>query len=639
MKFVVYSNSPTARSGYGVQTALLVDQLCRDGHQVAVVANWPVQQGVHPWTTPSGHTIPVYPVGQTRDHLHSRILHFFDGNPRAGWVITLMDVWGILNPFLRDFNVVAWTPIDHHPVQPAVVGWLEHNNVLPVAMSQHGQAELLREGFAARYAPLALDTAVYRPTFKSSTTDTTARELFHLPADAFVVGMVAMNKDPQDRKGFNEAFRGFSLFQRQHPNAVLFVHSDPHGLGINLRELAKSCGIHPTSIVFTDDDAYDLGLPASYMAAAYTAMDVLLAPSAGEGFCVPLIEAQACGTPVICSDFTAQSELVGNGWLLDGQPVWDQSNQSNYFRCHIADVAAKLEAAYTADLPAMSAGCIAHAARYDISRVYAEFWQPLIRSLEPPAVEKPRMERVAVLVPVLNRPDNVKPLVESFREHNDGTATLYFITDPDDRAEREAIAQHCQWERDCVEVLQSDRGSSFACKVNSGVQQSLVHEGVHREDWVFVCGDDVEFTPGWLDAARALSTRFDVIGTNDSEPGRVRNPAVANGSHADHFFVRRSYIDELGACLDGPGVLAPEAYFHWFTDKEIIQLAKARGVFTPCLESRVIHHHPGFDGDEQARQADPTYMKAVEFSEMDQITFTKRARLIDQHKTIAGGIW
>jgi hypothetical protein len=95
----------------------------------------------------------------------------------------------------------------------------------------------------------------------------------------------------------------------------------------------------------------------------------------------------------------------------------------------------------------------------------------------------------------------------------------------------------------------------------------------------------------------------------------------------------------VGASLEGPGILCPEAYFHFFTDKEMIQLAKARGVFTPCLRSVVIHHHPGYDGREDLREKDATYMKAVEFSEMDQTSFRRRAGLIDQHRTVKKDIW
>jgi len=151
-------------------------------------------------------------------------------------------------------------------------------------------------------------------------------------------------------------------------------------------------------------------------------------------------------------------------------------------------------------------------------------------------------------------------------------------------------------------------------------------------DWVFVVGDDCEFTPGWIEAARLLSDRYDVIGTNDSEEGRTRNPAVAKGAHADHFFVRRSYIDDEGSSLDGPGILAPEGYRHWYTDREIVELAKARGVFAPCLDSRVIHHHPGYDGDETARESDPVYMAAVGSSDADHKLWMQRAPIVAGHR-------
>ena len=156
---------------------------------------------------------------------------------------------------------------------------------------------------------------------------------------------------------------------------------------------------------------------------------------------------------------------------------------------------------------------------------------------------------------------------------------------------------------------------------------------------MFLCGDDVEFTTGWIQAARAVSDRYDVIGTNDPEKGRIRNPKVAAGKHADHFFVRRSYVEEEGSTLEGPGILLFEGYYHFFGDVELIQLAKARGVFTPCLDSVVIHHHPGYDGREDLRNQDAAYMKAVEFSEMDQTAFRRRAHLIDQHRVVKKDIW
>jgi len=208
---------------------------------------------------------------------------------------------------------------------------------------------------------------------------------------------------------------------------------------------------------------------------------------------------------------------------------------------------------------------------------------------------KPALDRVDVIVPAL-RPRNVSRLFESFDATNDGTADL-------------------------IVVERGDPTRTFAENVNVGV-------GLSTADWVLVVGDDVEFTPGWLDAIRDLSDRFDVIGTNDSEPGRVRNPDVAAGRHADHFAVRRSYIDEEGASLEGAGILMPEVYGHWYVDKEVIELAKVRGVYGHAHECRIIHHHPGYDGREDLREADPVYMRAVGSSEKDRKTFMSRIPII-----------
>ena len=39
-------------------------------------------------------------------------------------------------------------------------------------------------------------------------------------------------------------------------------------------------------------------------------------PSLGEGFCLPILEAQSQGCPVICGDVSAMPEIAGDGALL-----------------------------------------------------------------------------------------------------------------------------------------------------------------------------------------------------------------------------------------------------------------------------------------------------------------------------------
>jgi glycosyltransferase involved in cell wall biosynthesis len=57
----------------------------------------------------------------------------------------------------------------------------------------------------------------------------------------------------------------------------------------------------------------DGGLDDVELAAAYGAARWLLAPSLEEGFDLPIVEALACGTPVIASDIPAHRDLAGAG--------------------------------------------------------------------------------------------------------------------------------------------------------------------------------------------------------------------------------------------------------------------------------------------------------------------------------------
>jgi glycosyltransferase involved in cell wall biosynthesis len=59
------------------------------------------------------------------------------------------------------------------------------------------------------------------------------------------------------------------------------------------------------------EDIPDCDLPLFYNAA-----DVYVSPSHMEGFGFPLLEAMACGTPVICSDAASLPEVAGDAALL-----------------------------------------------------------------------------------------------------------------------------------------------------------------------------------------------------------------------------------------------------------------------------------------------------------------------------------
>jgi hypothetical protein len=217
------------------------------------------------------------------------------------------------------------------------------------------------------------------------------------------------------------------------------------------------------------------------------------------------------------------------------------------------------------------------------------------------------MSELVVLVPVLDRPKNVAPLVKSFAASG-APGRLLFIADADDRAERAAIASAG------AEVLVSHANvRTWPRKVNMGYRST-------SEPWMLLCGDDVRFHPGWFQATAGLRAQgFGVIGTND-----LGNARVLRGEHSTHTLVSRAYADDFGT-IDSPGEVVHEGYRHCFTDDELIRTAKARGVWSPCLTSIVEHAHPFW----KKAPMDPVYALGQESFPRDAALFQRRAERID----------
>ncbi|MCG2686139.1 glycosyltransferase family 4 protein, partial [Candidatus Parcubacteria bacterium] len=71
-----------------------------------------------------------------------------------------------------------------------------------------------------------------------------------------------------------------------------------------------------TEYKVTSDVVYFQNVSEAELPMIYTAADVLVMPSFDEGFGFPIIEAQACGTPVITSNCSSMPEVAGGAAIL-----------------------------------------------------------------------------------------------------------------------------------------------------------------------------------------------------------------------------------------------------------------------------------------------------------------------------------
>jgi glycosyltransferase involved in cell wall biosynthesis len=179
------------------------------------------------------------------------------------------------------------------------------------------------------------------------------------------------------------------MFAQKHDDVVLYLHTDQMGAlgGIRLLQLLQSCGVPEEKFKFVDPYVYRNGIDQQTLATIYTAMDVLLATSYGEGFGIPTVEAQACGTPVIISDFAASTELLGDGWLIDGQPLWDAPQSSWFHMPSVPAIVEALEQAYQRGR-GRSEKAQEFAKAYNADTVFEEHWKPVLTVLEAKAYER-----------------------------------------------------------------------------------------------------------------------------------------------------------------------------------------------------------------------------------------------------------
>lgn len=377
MKILWLSNAPWAPSGYGQQTALFCPRLVAAGHDLAILCNYGLQGQESLW-----EGIPCCPGD---GNWGNRAMGTFASRYDADLVVALCDAW-VLTPgrWPEGPPVLNWAPVDHQPAPPAVVSVLAHERVRPAAMSRFGLEQLQAAGLDPFRIPHGIDTTVFRP--RPELRDQVRDEL-GVPRDAFLAGMVAANQGlPVSRKAFPQAFLAFSRFAAKRSDAWLYVHTDPSPIGgLPLDPLAEACRIPKDRFRFPDPVAFEVGYPTGTVAALYQAFDVLLMPSMGEGFGIPLLEAQACGVPVITSDHSAMPELVGGGWLVTGDPWWNATQNSFLLSPSVAAIEAALEEAYQAvGDQSLREAAVKLARGYDADLIMEEHWKPVLEALTAP---------------------------------------------------------------------------------------------------------------------------------------------------------------------------------------------------------------------------------------------------------------
>lgn len=217
---------------------------------------------------------------------------------------------------------------------------------------------------------------------------------------------------------------------------------------------------------------------------------------------------------------------------------------------------------------------------------------------------------VAVIVPVLGRPHNARPLVESLNASTH-RARIIFVVSPNDPAQQAACDE--TW-ADMLVVPWEPGPADYARKINLAYP-------LCDEPLVLLGADDLRFHPGWLEAVEVVADGWDcgVIGTNDRA-----NPLVIAGTHSTHPVVRRCYIDEHGGSVGEPGTVYHDGYDHQWVDNELVATAQARGCYAHAHGAVVEHLHPLYN---RQVETDATYAKGQAQGHADRALYESRRHL------------
>ncbi|MFQ5507389.1 MAG: glycosyltransferase, partial [Planctomycetota bacterium] len=322
--------------------------------------------------------IVCYPTGS---HPYgSDVIAAHGRNWSADICITLHDAW-VFEPssFAGTIPWVPWFPVDHDPLPPPVLDKMR-SALSPVVFSHFAERMCKEAGLSPLYVPHGVDTESFRPRDRQE-----ARASLDLPMDRFIVGMVAANHGYPSRKSLPQALEAFARFRARHTDALLYLHTfrgdEPWAPpGVNLPPLVDHLGITDSVLVANSYDNF-VGLSDDYLARVYSACDCLLCPSMGEGFGVPILEAQACACPVIVGDWTSMSELCFAGYKIprgSSEPFWTGLNSYQWLP-HVDSIVEGLEHMYEhRNDEQLRRAAQDGALPYDADHVTERYWKPAL---------------------------------------------------------------------------------------------------------------------------------------------------------------------------------------------------------------------------------------------------------------------
>ena len=332
--------------------------------------------------------------GSGNDPFGEDVAYEYYDKLNADILITIKEPWNFQHIINQALNYVPMAIIDHSPVSPHLLSRLD-GAFKVIAISRFGQRELKTLKVDSTYIPHGVEDHYECLWDKRDDCVKT----WYLDPDAFKIGIVAMNRA---RKMLPRMFRAIRVFMDNNPDLkvqVMFwgsitgspLETKPHGVGDTGSSLIQEIVELDlaNTIQWPDQATIQEGIPEKLptlgwdMVSLYNSMDVLLHTTGGEGFGLPLIEAQRCGVPVITTDYAAGPENVGIGLTIPAHDyIIVNSVGTRYALADIDATADALAKIANADKDKLARKGIRFTERYRWDNIIEKHAKPFLDSCE-----------------------------------------------------------------------------------------------------------------------------------------------------------------------------------------------------------------------------------------------------------------
>jgi D-inositol-3-phosphate glycosyltransferase len=204
-----------------------------------------------------------------------------------------------------EWKLVGYMPMDGPNLHPEIADALSELDAA-IFYTRFGLETALAAGFhgKASIIPHGIDLDLFRVVPRE-----TARRITGISPDGFIVGNANRNQ-PRKRLDLTIAFFADWVDREKLPADVkLYLHCAAKDVHISdIAALAGYYGVRDRLILPDKALRWDKGVAEEHLSAVYSAMDVQISTSLGEGWGLTTMEGMACGVPQIVPEWSGLAE-------------------------------------------------------------------------------------------------------------------------------------------------------------------------------------------------------------------------------------------------------------------------------------------------------------------------------------------